>query len=196
MVFILTDRQKKYYDRISSLLLLSSSADFIEKQWLSDAKNAIDKGQDFKKTIIVLMQKMQDSETTGQNVLTPNVKKLFEDLLSSYGTPEPMKKSWRNSDPDYIFVPGSGRVGGGWKQREIIKTRKNESEGEQKNKVWLLILKLSFGVISFAIIFFLLVLEVIPYVYRKYGEIVTTLLILGILITLMTILAFKGRFKK
>lgn len=57
------------------------------------------------------MQKMQDSETTGQNVLTPNVKKLFEDLLSFYGTPEPMKKSWRNSDPDYIFVLGSGRVG-------------------------------------------------------------------------------------
>lgn len=193
---MLTDRQQKYYDRISSLLLLSSSADFIEKQWLSDAKNDIDKNQDFKASITVLMQKMQDSETTGQNVLTPNVKKLFEDLLYSYGTPEPMKKRWRNSDPDYIFVPGSGRVGGRWNQREIIKTRKNESEDEQKNKVWLLILKLSFWVISFAIIFFLLVLEVMPYVYSKYGEEVTTLLILGILITLMTILAFSGRFKK
>lgn len=91
---MLTDRQQKYYDRISSLLLLSSSADFIEKQWLSDAKNDIDKNQDFKGTITVLMQKMQDSETIGRNVLTPNVKKLFEDLLSSYGTLEPLNKSW------------------------------------------------------------------------------------------------------
>jgi len=193
---MLTDRQQKYYDRISSLLLLSSSADFIEKQWLSDAKNDIDKNQDFKGAITVLMQKMQVSETIGRNVLTPNAKKLFEDLLSSYGTLEPLNKSWRNNDPDYIFVPGSGRVGGGWEQREVIKTRKKEIECEQKNKGWLMILKLSFWVISFAIIFFLLALELIPYIYSKYGETVTILLILGILITLMIILAFKGRFKK
>lgn len=89
------------------------------------------------------MQKMYNTERFGQNTLISSVKKLFEYLLDFYRSSEPLNKSWRDKDSDCIFVQGSGIVEGGWRQR------KKEKEREVNDRIWLLILTLSFEVTSF-----------------------------------------------
>ena len=184
------------------MLLLSSSANFIEKQWLSDAKNDIDKNCDFKKTIIMMMQKMVNSEESELTNLTPKVKELLDDLIMTYGTPTPMKKNWKDKDPDYVFVPGSGRVGGSWRSREELIARKKEREYEQKHghdgkdTIWLMILKWSLWTILFVFVFFMLILRLFPYITSKYGETAMLLSVVAFLIVIMIILFVKGRLKR
>ncbi|MCL2677316.1 MAG: hypothetical protein FWE43_04600 [Streptococcaceae bacterium] len=106
-----TDRQQKIYKRISDLLLLSSSANLFEKSMLSDAKKSLDKGQGFRNVITRMMQEIirfEDYDAT----LTPNVKKLLDDLIEIYGQPEPLKKDWKEKDPDFVWN------GSGWSQRK------------------------------------------------------------------------------
>ncbi|MCL2676519.1 MAG: hypothetical protein FWE43_01085 [Streptococcaceae bacterium] len=191
---MLTDRQQKFYDRFSDLLLLSSSADFIEKEWISDAKNAINRGENFNKVITVMMQKMTNADDSELSDLTPNVKKLLDDLIESYGTPPPLKENWKNNDPDYIYVPGSGRYGGGWRLRENVVSRKHSIEHKEQGRdgSGILIMKICLGVLLFSAILFFYILKVFPYISNKYGPIGIILS----LILIMILLSYFGNLKR
>ncbi|AWN64889.1 hypothetical protein LL14B4_01260 [Lactococcus lactis subsp. lactis] len=85
----MTDRQLNFYKRISTLSR-SNQVTPEEKKYLVIATNELDKGSDFKKTIITLCRALKalDKGMLQENGLTIGAKLLFEDLKSTYGEPQ------------------------------------------------------------------------------------------------------------
>ncbi|GAB2026271.1 hypothetical protein [Lactovum odontotermitis] len=63
----------------------------------------LESGGDFKKVINELNLRYKELESWQPGGLTPESKKLRDDLVSAYGEPEGVINNWAESDPDYIF---------------------------------------------------------------------------------------------
>lgn len=86
---MLTDRQKKFYDKIVVLSFPESQTTGEEKKYFSQAKSELERGRDFKQTINTLDKALKalDFGKLQDGGLTPEAKQLFEDLKEAYGEP-------------------------------------------------------------------------------------------------------------
>ncbi|MQW23185.1 MULTISPECIES: hypothetical protein [unclassified Lactococcus] len=112
---MLTERQQIFYNRISELLTLSSSAKLKERNVLFLAKNNIEMGQSFKSTIYRMSTDLLELSTYSN--LSLDVQKLLDDLIQVYDIELPDKETKEK----YILVKGRSPYSSHWEKRENLK---------------------------------------------------------------------------
>lgn len=130
----LTDRQHKIYEELKTLLSLSSTATVEERRYLQQAKEAIGRGKNFKKSIHALNWNLKKIKAY-KGALSPKVDALYEKTSSIYGNPVYDAKyvDWKDSSSDpRVFYGGSGRTSS-WRRREEL----SEEKYQKTSKRWL-----------------------------------------------------------
>lgn len=112
---MLTDRQQMFYLKIAKMIVSDRMMTEQEKKYLERARQSIEMGKDFKKTVnsLNLALKALDYGRIQAGGLTPSVKQLFEELKEIYG--EPVYKD--------IYAENLAGIGGGrvdWRLRDFL----------------------------------------------------------------------------
>jgi len=178
---MLTDRQNKIYEQITSLLPLSSSASLSERKLLFQAKNCIEHGNNFKTVVTDLILQLEEYESYQE--ISIGVEKLLKDLKAVYGEPETPK-----SDSDFIYVGGGSRYSGHWERKDEIKKGSKSARFRRRD--------ILFGVAVMGAIGLLIFSPLLNWMQEKMGIFAFAAVMTIAALVLIGILIYRGRLKK
>ncbi|AYG01126.1 hypothetical protein [Lactococcus allomyrinae] len=185
---MLTDRQNKFYLEIQNLG--SHLDEGPERTYLWQAWDDIRTGQDFKRTINQLCLNLRELEKYPAG-LTQETKKLFEQLVSTYGEPvgelnkSIFSKNWGvvNSNPDAVFV------GRGWTSRKSLEKQKKSSCLKSIMSAFIILV---FGCVFLAVIW----TPILPWIEGHVGNTIFYGGVITIIVIVILILILTGNVKK